>query len=75
MTPATRPCRACGRELVFAVGPGGKPIPLRRVRNVYTLSSDGAAEVVLAATDDKFISHFEDCPAASRFSKPKKETP
>jgi len=55
---------------VFATGPGGKPIPLRKIRRVYALSGDGHAEVVLAGSDS-YISHFEDCPAASTFSKKK----
>ena len=69
MTELTaRPCRACGRELVFAEGPGGKLIPLNVVRNVYVLNADGKADVVLAGTET-FQSHFESCPAASTFSK------
>jgi len=66
--PATRPCRACGRELVFATGPGGKLIPLNVVRNVYVLDANGDALVVLAGSET-FQSHFESCPSASTFSK------
>ena len=69
---ATRPCRACGRELVFATWPGGKLIPLSHIANVYVLNGDGAAEPVMA-TYEKFISHFVDCSDPTRFSKNRKE--
>lgn len=77
----TRPCKACGREIAFvptgATKDDGSPVllPLRRVRKVYAISGAGLAEVVLAGGDATYISHYEDCPAASSFSKkPKKET-
>ena len=66
-----RPCRGCGRELTFAPGPSGKTLPLERVRNVYIISVTG--EAILVPTDaigrDRYISHFETCPQAGRFSR------
>jgi len=69
--PIRRPCKACGRELVFATGPGGKAIPLSRVANVYVIAADGSAEAVMVG-EEKWISHFVDCSDPARFSKGKR---
>ena len=53
-------CKLCGAEIVFAIGPAGKQIPLARVAQVYVLSGDGHAELAMAA-EEKWISHFVDC--------------
>lgn len=67
-----RPCRACGREILFATNrKSGKVLPLERVRTVYVLDQDGVAQP-MAWPDgavDTYVSHFETCPNASRFSK------
>lgn len=62
-----RPCRACGRQIRFATGPNGRPIPLSRVANVYQVNSEGNA--VPLEVPALWISHFVDCPKAGTFSK------
>ena len=68
-----RPCRACGREIVFATGPNGKPIPLSRVANVYWIDGEGSAQAL--AEGGLYISHFVDCTDAARFSKRQRPMP
>lgn len=72
-----RPCRACGMKIEFRIGPNGKPIPLQRVRSVYALQADGSLLKVCdeqaARGEPVYVSHFETCPKASSFSKPKTE--
>lgn len=74
----SRPCRACGVDLVFVAGPTGRTIPLQRIRNIYVISGAEAAvrvEPMGGAAEDAgafWVSHFETCPRASRFSRGKR---
>jgi len=68
-----RPCRACGMEIEFYLGPGGRYLPLQRVRNVYVKRDPlqgGSIEALDRPADAEalFVSHFETCPQANRFS-------
>ena len=68
-----RPCRACGMKIEMRDGPNGKVIPLQRVRTVYVANDDGSVTKASVAGDAIYVSHFETCPKASSFSKPKAE--
>lgn len=70
-------CRACGAKIEFITGPSGKTIPAQRVRSVYFLKSKGRDDAIVTHleraegfSDERlYISHFETCPDASRFSR------
>jgi hypothetical protein len=73
----SRPCKACGVELVFAEGPSGATLPLQRVRTVYIVSLDGKARAVPPDVigRDRYISHFETCTKPGAFSRKAKPAP
>lgn len=64
-----RPCRACGMQLEFLLGPNGRVVPLQRVRQVYARESGATDRAVSFGSGELFVSHFETCPKASSFSR------
>lgn len=66
-----RPCRACGMPIEIIRGPSGRPVPMQRVRTVYVIEEGLFDQDVrtLEGHAEKFVSHFETCPSAERFSK------
>lgn len=72
-----KPCRGCGIPIEFIRNEAtGKMIPAQMVRSVYVVVEDLAGERALRKmTPDGFeggyVSHFETCPVADRFSKGK----
>lgn len=72
-------CRSCGAEIEFIDGPNGRPIPAQKIRTVYrrvTANTEARllkVEIFDTPTNepvgDLWISHFETCPDASRFSR------
>lgn len=69
MSGDPRPCKLCGMRVLFRPGPGGKVIPLQRVRTVYTMRIDrrAAAKLEVAPQLELYVSHFETCPHAGQF--------
>ena len=75
---APSPCKACGAQIVFAMGRNGKRIPLQRVRKLYRYAPnrmDGIEAVELVPGelgaergDAYYVSHFETCTDPGRFS-------
>lgn len=68
-----RPCKACGRELLFVVnGFTGKTVPLDVSSHAHIYELVDAAEggdVAYPSKQEVFVSHFLTCPKASEFSK------
>jgi hypothetical protein len=69
-------CRSCGAEIIWAIKPNGKKIPLDAkpiVGPVYLLGelSDGQylAQSDLSQVQRRYRSHFETCPDAADWSK------
>ncbi len=58
----------------FHTGPNGRVIPLSKVRTVYVLRANlfGTALEVAPVDGEAFVSHFEVCPKADRFSGQKR---
>ncbi len=78
---SARPCDACGASIEFIEGPNGRPIPVQKIRTVYRIPTGqpvGAPALVkaeIAEVDDPgwlYVSHFETCPDAARFSRRKR---
>jgi len=62
MERVTRPCRACGEQIIVAPSPSGRTFPLQRVRNVYTLAPDGEARAEQFRDGVAlYVSHWETC--------------
>lgn len=66
--PVETKCKACGRKLVFAMGPNGKYIPLTPVANAYLVAGEEAVPIK-AQGGQLYISHYVDCPQAEKFRK------
>lgn len=69
-------CRACDSEIIWATTTAGRKIPLDpkpQKRAVATPDSprDDQMEVAIV---DAWTTHFETCPEAGRFRKPRGET-
>jgi hypothetical protein len=70
----TSKCRGCGRKILWATGPNGKPIPLDAVAPVYAVKPglsalDGPTAERLP---DAYVTHFATCSKANEFSAGKK---
>lgn len=66
-------CRGCGKPIVWAVTPKGKPIPLDPRAPVYTVAIVKGEQQCSRATDPELrwalmVSHFATCPNANDFS-------
>lgn len=60
----TKPCPACGVEIIFAKSPGkGSPMPLDSKAACYRIENGNAVKV-----DGVFVSHFKTCSDPGRFS-------
>ena len=67
------PCRGCGMKIEFVKSATtGKAIPLQRIRRIYSVVADEAQQVT-ELDGVLFVSHFETCPQAASFSRPRKE--
>jgi len=70
----TKTCEACGAKFEFIEGPNGKMIPAQKVRVVYGVTLEppfGQQKLYRADMPNEvqlYISHFETCPQADRFS-------
>lgn len=68
-------CRACKAEIEFIEGPSGRPIPAQKVTAIYVEEEDGHGKrrLVRVSVPDAgpvyWISHFQTCPEAGKFSK------
>lgn len=71
MSGDPRPCKLCGRPIIFRPGPSGSSIPLQRIRTVYAMRADRreARKLETPAALELYVSHFETCPHASRFTR------
>ncbi len=70
----TTKCKACGKEIFFAVNPKTKKkSPLVAKPITAFLLRDYLSDVGLPIAEPirAYVSHFGDCPAAAKFSKPK----
>jgi hypothetical protein len=64
-----RPCKGCGRPLVFIKdSKTGEIVPLDTQAPVWTIETDMLGEEV-AVRVDAFVSHFSTCSVANDFSK------
>lgn len=75
------PCRGCGMMIEFVKSgkTPAKSIPLQRIRKIYRLAVHPDIALGMVATEiplrdewkemEIFVSHFETCPQAARFSK------
>lgn len=64
-----RKCKGCGKPLTFAMGEGGKIIPLDRTAPTYELTRDLLGnEVAKRCGETVMVSHFSTCPKANDFS-------
>lgn len=61
-------CKACGRKIYWAKSPKGKMNPYVRVKvfDIVT-DEDGSEAFEILPQAQVYISHFIDCPAASKF--------
>lgn len=69
--PLAVPCDACRMPIRKVMGPNGRVIPVQRVNPVYRIQNDERGNPVLVKEPlqgDRWVSHFQTCPAASRFS-------
>jgi len=70
-----RPCKACGVPLRFVRSSvSGRTLPLQRIRTVYQVHVDLAGEDearALAVEGFAYVWHFETCPSAGTFSRPR----
>lgn len=68
-----RPCKECGKELLFALNPAtGATLPLDVASrsHIYELHDSSEEPVASsAAQQEVYVSHFLTCPKASSFSK------
>ncbi len=67
-------CKACGKEIFFGVNPAtGKasPLVLKPVTAFMVAENDAPGVMPTAKPIRVYLSHFGDCPAAAKFSKPK----
>lgn len=71
MTTIRRPCKGCGKSLIFAKTAEGKIVPLDPVPPTYRIERDMLGEEI-AVRSDAVVSHFATCPRADQFSKGKK---
>ena len=79
--PVGRPCRGCGMPLEWLPAPSGKVLPAQRVRTVYYLTDGASQRLERLESEDgltlppHYVSHFETCPAARRFSSSRRQKP
>lgn len=68
-------CRTCRAEISFVEGFNGRPVPVQRVTQVYTIVEDAQGTRRLEKIDlsahggTYWISHFQTCPDAGRHSR------
>ena len=69
-------CRSCGKEIVWAVSPNGKKIPLEEIKTqIYRMGGgafepkDRATKLDPDMTGRLYISHFATCPEANDWGK------
>ena len=65
----TQKCKACNTEMIWALTPKGKRIPLDSKSQVYRLVKGLDGETRAERDPGAFVSHFQTCPDANRFSK------
>jgi hypothetical protein len=66
-----RPCKRCGRRILFLTSPAGKPTPVHTIRTLYRREGERLVKLDLAGDGDGepyYVSHFETCPYAPEFS-------
>lgn len=69
-------CAGCGTELVMAMGPNAKPIPLeRRSNTVYRVTITGldAHDTKCNESGSGFLNHFVTCPDREAFRSGRKK--
>ena len=67
----TVPCKGCDAEMIWAMTPDGKRIPLDATAPVYFLTAEGTAIRAVGY----YVSHFKTCPRANEFSASKRGRP
>ena len=67
-------CRSCGAQILWAITPSGKKMPLNVSQNTNSgnvrLRSDGVA-IVGPPGSGSYYSHFVTCPQAGRHRRPR----
>lgn len=64
-----RPCKGCGKPIIFAKNETGKIVPLDARAPVYEIKKDFDGESVASLTQENFyVSHFSICSKANDFS-------
>lgn len=70
-----RPCRACGKEIIFVTNQRtGKSVPLDVASRLHIYELLDAAEggdiaEPIGSSQEVYVSHFLTCPKASEFSR------
>lgn len=67
-----RACKACKAPLAIVMGPNGKRIPLDERSLVYRIGTDMVGEPFAEPVPNAFVTHFQTCTAADRFSGKKR---
>jgi hypothetical protein len=70
MTPReTRPCKACGKKLLFVRDEHGKLHPLDAEAPVWVVIQDLYGNPTAVRAANSYVTHFATCPSANEFSK------
>ena len=74
--PYVKPCRGCGKSMIWALDSDGKKIPLDPRAVVYNLRLDeDQGEIVADRTDLAMVNHFATCSEANTMKKKTGSTP
>lgn len=65
----SRPCKACGRKLLFVRDENGRLHPLDAEAPVFVLTTDLYGQAIAVRAANSYVTHFATCPKASAFSK------
>jgi hypothetical protein len=68
----TKPCKGCGKMILWAQTTEGKWIPLDTRAPTYSIA-DVKGMGLRALRSEGYVSHFATCPKANDFSASKKE--
>lgn len=65
----SRACKECGCPLWFVKSDKGGIIPLDTRTPVYSVVKEPGGEPTAIRVQEKYVSHFNTCPKASKFSQ------
>jgi hypothetical protein len=73
-----RPCKKCGKDIIFAKTAKGKLVPLDTTVSVFmaqpSVDEEGRESWNAEFIQGAYVSHFSTCPAADEFSASKKKS-